>query len=63
LIRLDPEDAWKRLLPSIWAVQLPAMQARVEALDRLMDRPIYEIQYGPLDHAIDALEELVQEGQ
>ncbi len=63
LIRLDPEDAWKRLLPSVWAVQLPAMHERVEALGRLLDRPFYEIRYGPLDDAIDVLEQLVRDSQ
>ncbi len=63
LIRLDPEDAWGRLLPSLWAVQLPAMHERVEALGRLMDRPLFEINYGPLDDAIDVLERLVRDSQ
>ncbi len=58
LIRLDPEDAWGRLLSSVWAVQLPALDERVVALGRLLDKPIYEMRYGPLDDAIDALERL-----
>lgn len=63
LIRLDPEDAWQRLVTSIWAVQLPALDERVEALGRLLSKPIYEMQYGPLDGAIDTLEQLVRESQ
>jgi len=63
LIRLDPEDAWERLVTSIWAVQLPAMHERVEALAQLLDRPLYEIRYGPLDDAIDVLEQLVRDEQ
>ncbi|MGA7414723.1 MAG: hypothetical protein WBW33_29910, partial [Bryobacteraceae bacterium] len=63
LIRLDPEEAWERLLPSVWAVQLPAVHERVEALGRLLDRPLYEIRYGPLDDAIDVLEQLVRDSQ
>jgi hypothetical protein len=61
LRQLDPEDAWERLITSVWAVQLPALDERVEALGRLLDKPIYEIQYGPFDDAIDSLEQLVQE--
>jgi hypothetical protein len=63
LTRLDPEDAWKRLLPSVWAVQLPAIDERVEALSRLLDRPLYEFHYGPLGDAIDVLEQLVRDSQ
>jgi hypothetical protein len=63
LIRLNPEEAWERLVASIWAVQLPALDERVEALSRLLSKPIYEIQYGPLDDAIDTLEQLVRENE
>jgi hypothetical protein len=63
VVRLDSEDAWGRLLSSVWDVQLPALDKRVEALGRLLTKPIYEIRYGPLDEAIDALEQLVRESE
>lgn len=60
LLPVSPEVAWQRLSLSLWAVQLPALEERVEALRRLMDLPLYELRYGPFDAAIDLLETLAE---
>jgi hypothetical protein len=56
--RVPVEEAWKRLSFSVWAVQLPAYEERIAAVERLLEIPAYEIRYSDLDPAIDALEEL-----
>jgi hypothetical protein len=58
LIRLSSEAAWTRLLPSIWAVQLPALNERIEALRRLLALPIYEMRYDNFEPAINLLQTL-----
>lgn len=58
LVPVSTEVAWERLSSSLWAVQLPAFEERVEALRRLLDLRLYEIRYGALDPAIDLLETL-----
>jgi hypothetical protein len=60
LVSVSTETAWERLSFSVWAVQLPAFEERVEALQRLLELPIYEIRYGALDPAIDLLGTLVE---
>ncbi len=60
LVPVSDDVAWERLSSSLWAVQLPAFEERVEALRRLLDLPIYELRYGPLDPAIDVLETLAE---
>jgi hypothetical protein len=55
------EDAWNRLSFSVWAVQMPAFQERLAALERLLAVPTYEIRYSELDPAIDLLERVLQE--
>jgi hypothetical protein len=60
LRQLSPEEAWKRLLPSVWAVQLPALQERLEALQRLLDLPIYEMQYLEFPPALSLLQGLTK---
>jgi HPr Serine kinase C-terminal domain len=61
LIPVSEEDAWNRLSFSVWAVQMPAFEERLAALERLLAVPIYEIRYSELDPAIDLLERLVEE--
>jgi hypothetical protein len=58
LIRLSEEDAWNRLFPSVWAIQMPAFQERLLALRRLLERPIYEMRYREFGPAIQGLEQL-----
>jgi hypothetical protein len=58
---VSSEEAWKRLSFSVWAVQLPAYEERLAALERILTVPAYEIRYGELDPAIDRLEQLVRE--
>ncbi|HEX4772969.1 MAG TPA: hypothetical protein VH351_19195 [Bryobacteraceae bacterium] len=60
LRQLSAEEAWKRLLPSVWAVQLPALQERLDALQKLLDLPIYEMQYLEFPPAIDMLKDLTK---
>jgi hypothetical protein len=62
LIPVAVEEAWSRLSFSVWAVQMPAFEERLAALERLLAVPVYEIRYSELDPAIDLLERLV-EGQ
>jgi hypothetical protein len=58
LIPLDEEQAWKRLAPSVWALQLPAYKERLAALSRLLEQPIFEMQYREFEPAIALLEKL-----
>ncbi len=61
LVPISPEEAWKRLSFSVWAVQMPAFEERLAALERLLAVPMYEMRYSELDPAIDLLECAVQE--
>jgi hypothetical protein len=54
-------EAWSRLSFSVWAVQMPAFEERLAALERLLAVPIYEIRYSELDPAIDLLEHYLAE--
>ena len=62
LHRVGAEETWARLSVSVWAVQLPAYEERISAVQRLLDIPAYEINYSHLDPAIDCLEELAASG-
>ena len=61
LIPLSVAEAWSRLSFSVWAVQMPAFEERLAALERLLAVPIYEIRYSELDPAIDLLEHYLAE--
>jgi hypothetical protein len=61
LLPVTAEEAWNRLCFSVWAVQMPAFEERLAALDRLLTIPIYELRYSEFDPAIDLLERLVEE--
>ena len=61
LVPISRKDAWKRLCFSVWAVQIPAFEERLIALERLIAVPTYEIRYSELDPAIDLLERFVEE--
>jgi hypothetical protein len=61
-LRLLPaEEAWARLSFSVWAIQMPAFDQRLAALQHLLDLPIYEMRYSALGPAIDLLEQFVDE--
>lgn len=60
LLPVSAEAAWERLSSSLWALQLPAFEERVNALRRLMSLPMYELRYGALDPAIDLLQTLAE---
>ena len=60
-IRISEKEAWRRLVPSVWAVQLPAFEERVAALRRLLEPPTYEIRYRDFGPAIEILEALARE--
>jgi hypothetical protein len=61
LIPVSAAEAWNRLSFSVWAVQTPAFDERLAALERLLDVPTYEISYSEFDPAIDLLEHLIEE--
>jgi hypothetical protein len=61
LRRLSVEEAWERLSFSVWAVQVPAFEQRLAALETLLDLPIFEMRYSDLHPAIDLLERMVDE--
>ncbi len=61
LLPISVEEAWKRLSFSVWAVQIPAFEERLAALERLLTVPRYEMRYSELDPAVDLLERLNQE--
>jgi hypothetical protein len=58
VLRVSKESAWKRFSFSVWAVQLPAFEQRLRALERLLQVPLYELRYDTLDPAIDLLESI-----
>jgi hypothetical protein len=61
--RISPiasEDAWSRLSFSVWAVQLPAYEERLTALERILSVPAFEIRYSGFDSAIDGLQRMVE---
>lgn len=60
IVPVSPEVAWERLSFSVWAVQLPAFEERIEALQRLLEIPMYEMRYSEFDPAIDLLETLAE---
>ncbi len=60
LLPVSQEAAWKRLSFSVWAIQLPAFEQRLRALERLLQAPIYELRYDELDPAIDTLERVAE---
>jgi hypothetical protein len=62
LLPLAPEELWKKLSFSVWAVQLPEYRERLAAIEELMKLPAYEMRYGELDAAIDLLENLANSG-
>lgn len=62
LAPLDPDELWKKLSYSVWAVQVPEYRERLAAMEGLMELPAYEMRYGDLDAAIDLLEELADTG-
>jgi hypothetical protein len=61
IVPVPVEEAWKRLSFSVWAVQLPAYEERLAALERMLAVPMFEIRYAELDPAIDCLELLVKD--
>ena len=56
LVPVSTEEAWNRLSFSVWAIQMPAFEERLAALEGLLAVPIYEMRYSELDPAIDLLE-------
>jgi hypothetical protein len=58
LLPVSPEEVWKRFSFSVWSVQMPEYQERLEAVEGLMDIPAFEMRYSDLDDAIDCLETL-----
>jgi hypothetical protein len=62
LIPVPAEEAWRRLSHSVWAVQTPAFEQRLAALECLLHLPCYELRYSKLDPAIDLLQHFVEEG-
>ena len=60
LIPLSAEESWNRLLPSVWAVEMPAFEQRLAALERLLAVPTYEMRYSEFGPAIEMLERLVE---
>jgi hypothetical protein len=61
LVPVSAEEAWRRLSFSVWAVQMPAFEERLAALEGLLAVPIYEMRYSKLDPAIDLLERVIRE--
>jgi hypothetical protein len=61
LVPVSREEAWNRLRSSVWAVQIPAFQERLAAIQRLLNVPTYEMRYSELSPAIALLERMVEE--
>jgi hypothetical protein len=58
---LTKDDAWERLTTYLWAIQHPAFSERLNALRRLLDRPILEMCYREFEPAIELLQNLALE--
>ncbi len=54
---VSEEEVWKRLSFSVWAVQMPAFEDRLNALRRLLGVPAFEMRYSAMSPAIDLLED------
>jgi len=61
LSRVSPDEAWNRLVCSVWAADMPEYKDRLTAIERLLDIPAYEMRYGELGPAIDLLETLARD--
>jgi hypothetical protein len=61
LIPMPIEQAWEKLSYSVWAIQMPAFDERLNALKQLLDVPIYELRYSEFDPAIELLQQLAKE--
>jgi HPr Serine kinase C-terminal domain len=61
MLPVSRDEAWSRLCFSVWAVQMPAFEERLAALERIVAIPAYEIRYSDFGPAIDLLQRLVEE--
>ncbi|MBV8832140.1 MAG: aldolase [Acidobacteriaceae bacterium] len=61
LLPLTTDESWERLSASIWAVQMTSFEERLEALERLLAVPTFEMRYSELAPAIGLLEGLLPE--
>ena len=59
LLTVPREEALNRLSYSVWAVQMPAFDERILALQRLANVPTYEMRYLQFDSAIQLLEDRI----
>ncbi len=56
------EEVRGRLYPGVWPAELDHTREQVQALDRLLEVPVFELRYRDLDPAVSRLEALVREG-
>jgi hypothetical protein len=61
LLPLARQEILNRLNYSVWAVQLPAFEERLLALERLANVPAYELRYSEFDPTIQLLERSIDE--
>lgn len=62
LLPLPRQETLNRLRYSVWAVQLPAFEERLLALERLADVAAFELRYSEFEGAIRLLERRMDEG-
>jgi hypothetical protein len=62
LLPASRETALRRLLPNVWATELPFHQQRSAAVKRLLEAQVCEMFYCNLDAAVDLLEQVVHRG-
>jgi predicted ATPase len=60
LAAVSREAALKRLLQQTWPTELAIHEERLQAIERLLEAEMYELNYGRFDPAIDLLEDLVR---
>jgi hypothetical protein len=61
LVPLTGRETLNRLSYAVWAVQLPAFEERLLALERIATVPAYELRYSEFDPAIHLLERRIDE--
>lgn len=62
LAPMSIDEARRRLFLDVWPTDLPAVDARREAVDRLFTAGLFTLKYRDLDPAVDRLEMLIRRG-
>lgn len=58
LLPLNQDQTWSRISTSLFQLEHPAFQERVQTVQRLLDLPSFVMRYRDLDEAVDTLQTL-----